>query len=48
MFHIQNPFDAADAEAGGKSRAEFMAEKKQWLSEPDRDYTYTEVSHPPY
>lgn len=37
----QDPFVSEDAD--GKSRAEVIAEKKLWLSEPDRDYTYTEV-----
>lgn len=41
----QNPFDDETGEnADGKSKAEIAAEKKAWISEPDRDYTYTEVS----
>merc|ERR1712093_703987 len=41
----ENPFDDETGEnADGKSKAEVAAEKKAWLSDPDRDYTYTEVS----
>lgn len=39
----QNPFEDEGGDADGKSKAEVMAEKKLWLTEPDRDYTYTEV-----
>merc|ERR1712093_63019 len=40
----ENPFDDETGEnADGKSKAEVAAEKKAWLSDPDRDYTYTEL-----
>lgn len=39
----QNPFGDDDAADDGKSKAEIAAEKKLWLQEPDRDYTYTEL-----
>jgi len=38
-----NPFGDDDAADDGKSKAEIAAEKKLWLQEPDRDYTYTEL-----
>ena len=44
LQYPQNPFgDEEGAEADGKSKAEIAAEKKAWLNDPDRDYTYTEV-----
>lgn len=41
----QNPFGDEEGAGGedGKSKAEIAAEKKAWLQEPDRDYTYTEL-----
>merc|ERR1712093_26312 len=40
----ENPFDDETGEnADGKSKAEVAAEKKAWLSDPGRDYTYTEL-----
>lgn len=41
-------FGQADEEAVGeseKSKAQAAAEKKAWLKEPDRDYTYDEVKY---
>jgi len=41
----ENPFGDEEGAGGedGKSKAELAAEKKAWLSDPDRDYTYTEL-----
>ena len=41
----ENPFgEGQEASTDGKSKAELAADKKAWLQDPTRDYTYQEVS----
>ena len=41
----ENPFgEGQEASTDGKSKSELAADKKAWLQDPSRDYTYQEVS----